>query len=73
MGVQALGQLRIWVALLAGALVTAAANKLHLPLLTAIWGEQGSQVVGIIVGALAAAGVSGLQWARVRLVNSRWW
>ena len=73
LGVQLKAQLRILIAALAGALVTAAANRLHLPILTAIWGAQGDQVVGLVLGALTLAAASGLQWARVRLVNSRWW
>jgi hypothetical protein len=72
-GNQAKAQLRIWIAAIGGALVTAAANKLHLPILTALWGAQGDQIVGLVVGSLMLALMSGWQWARVRLVNSRWW
>lgn len=67
------GFLRLAVAGIAGSLVTAAANKLHLPLLTTIWGAQGDQVVGVIVGAIMFALMAAWQWARVQLVNSRWW
>lgn len=72
-GNQFKAQLRIWVAGIAGALVTAAATRLHLPILTSLWGIQGDQIVGLIVGSILFVGMSAWQWLRVRLVNSRWW
>ena len=67
------GQLRIAVAAVAGSLVTAAAAKLHLPILTTFWGVQGDQIVGMITGIILLGLMAAWQWVRARIVHSRFW
>jgi hypothetical protein len=64
LSLQLQAQVRIVVAALAGGIVTAAASRLKLPVLTTLWGVQGEQVVGAVTGVVMLAGMSAWSWAK---------